>query len=292
MNNPVSFLTLINQGKKITDYKQMSQQILFELVYFLSSKCSNKLDFISYMYQPVDFPVSAFWQVVLAACYKKFPLERITGQTSFYHRQFQVHPKVFIPRHETELVVKVLITQIHRLITSLPQPAKPWQYIDLCTGTGIIGLSVQHEYSNQLDTTLLDLNPDAIANAQANAQLHQLQVNLMTADWLDFLTTNPTYQIISANFPYVGYTDIIDTNLVKHEPHLALFANDYGWEHYQTLLTYLTSNSHWRLVVLETSSLHQIQWTIAQQNHPEWDFELINDWNNQLRVVCLKPKLQ
>lgn len=177
------------------------------------------------------------------------PLARITNQTWFCNRLFAVLPRVFIPRPETELVVTVAVELIRRLHLETAS------YVDLCCGCGVIGLSVCLAVPG-LNGTCVDLSPEAVANTLTNRdRLGLTDVAVIARDWRAALA-QADFQVITANFPYVGYADPIDEHLIENEPALALFANDGGWEHYETLVNYLKTAPTGRLVVVETSALH------------------------------------
>lgn len=150
---------------------------------------------------------------------------------------------VFCPRHETEMIVEEL-----NKLTPLNG-----NYIDICSGSGIIGITILKQHPH-LKGTLLDLSPAAINNIEINLKKHNVQAKIIECDWLEYLSQNPNYQIITANFPYVSPDDPTDN--LDSDPSMALYASNNGWEHYDKLIKWLKTNSHWQIVVLECSAHH------------------------------------
>lgn len=131
--------------------------------------------------------------------------------------------KVFCPRHETEMVVE----ELNKLAPL------SGNYIDICSGSGVIGITILKHHPH-LNGTLLDLSPEAIQNIKINLSKHSIKAKVMECDWFKYLSQNPNYQIITANFPYVSPNDPADN--LDSDPTMALYASDNGWEHYNKLI--------------------------------------------------------
>jgi len=91
------------------------------------------------------------------------PLQYIVGEVGFRHLTLEVRPDVLIPRPETEILVELALDR-------LPAPVEDvqLQVLDLCTGSGCVGLSIAHE---RLDTRVIatDISPAAVNLANVNA---------------------------------------------------------------------------------------------------------------------------
>ncbi len=121
-----------------------------------------------------------------------FPVAYIRGKKEFYGREFMVTPSVLIPRPDTEILIEVSL----HLLQSTTKP----KILDLCTGSGCIGITMQAELPES-DVTCVDLSPEALDMCNKNSQLllHKpvktIRSNLFThiTERFDAILTNPPY---------------------------------------------------------------------------------------------------
>jgi len=150
------------------------------------------------------------------------PVAYILGTKEFYGRSFAVGAGVFIPRPETELLVRMVTEHLARDAEA--------RVLDLCAGSGAVGISVAAERP-RARVDLVELSADATAVARANAEKHAPgRVRVVTGDLYAALPERVRYDAIAANPPYVPATDVarLAPDVVQHEPHLALFAGEDG----------------------------------------------------------------
>ena len=150
------------------------------------------------------------------------PVAYILGTKEFYGRSFAVGAGVFIPRPETELLVRMVTEHLARDAET--------RVLDLCAGSGAVGISVAAERP-RARVDLVELSADATAVARANAEKHAPgRVRVVTGDLYAALPEKVRYDAIAANPPYVPATDVarLAPDVVQHEPHLALFAGEDG----------------------------------------------------------------
>lgn len=179
------------------------------------------------------------------------PLAYIQGHKYFYKRKFSVSPAVLIPRPETELAVEWCLKQIQadkETAESADFEAKqehlPVQLLDIGTGTGCLGLSLLAELANSTGV-LVDLSDEALKVAKVNATAHDLndrvrfelgdfkEIGLQLKKELDEGRMQP-FDLIVANPPYLDRDDSrVEENVRKYEPHLALFADEQGFQKIQ-----------------------------------------------------------
>lgn len=246
-----------------------------EIIYLLSNKVKNLNKYVEFKNCPIDFELNKFEEIIKS----KKPIERIIQKTLFCGREFVVLNNVFIPRYETELLVNVVCEKIKNL--------KNEKCIDLCSGTGAIGISLILK-NPQLNWTLLDISKECTKNIEINLKIQKTIANVINDDWLTHLKNNlNTYSIITVNFPYVGINDEIDKNLIENDPRLALFSNENGWIHYKELLKWISECKTWKIIALECNSLHEKKW-IKIQKEKKYKLKLIYDWNNLLRIVIIE----
>jgi release factor glutamine methyltransferase len=153
------------------------------------------------------------------------PLAYILGWREFYGRSFGVDPSVLIPRHETETLVEAALL--------IGPTSGKWSVLDIGTGSGILAVTLKLERP-EWEVTALDISPEAISTASANARLLGAKVRLMVSD-LFAAVLGESFDMIVANPPYIASSEVLPREVGDHEPGLALFAADEGLEFYRRL---------------------------------------------------------
>lgn len=156
------------------------------------------------------------------------PLQYVTGKADFYGRDFHVTPSVLIPRPETELLCRMALdVAAERQIDIL----------DLCTGSGCIAWTVALECP-QAEVTAVDISDGALdvaVNQDFTEEMSRTGAKapvFCKADVLAgpeaFCRADRKYDLILSNPPYVMDKEkaLMRTNVLEHEPHLALFVSD------------------------------------------------------------------
>ena len=148
------------------------------------------------------------------------PIAYILGQQAFWDLEFKTAEHTLIPRADTETLIEWVLD----LADSLPEQAR---VIDLGTGTGAIALSLAYEFPCW-NVQGVDLIPQAVALAQQNAQLNQLEcVRFYQSSWFD--EVEGIFDLIVSNPPYIDPEDEhLDQGDVRFEPRSALVANNKG----------------------------------------------------------------
>ncbi|QZN84324.1 putative protein N(5)-glutamine methyltransferase [Cellulomonas sp. C5510] len=142
------------------------------------------------------------------------PLEQVVGWAAFAGLRVAVAPGVFVPRARTQALVRRAV----RLAAGVPHPT----VVDLCCGTGAVGLAVARAHpGTRLWAT--DIDPAAVACARANLD------GLGTALQGDLDAPLPAglrgrVDVLAANAPYVPTTEIahMPPEARDHEPLVAL----------------------------------------------------------------------
>jgi release factor glutamine methyltransferase len=101
-------------------------------------------------------------EALIARAEQGEPIQYMIGHVDFRGLEIHCDRRALIPRPETELLVEeVLQSQVSSL--------KPFHIVDVCTGTGCIGLALAHELPNA-EVTAVDISPEALALARENAE--------------------------------------------------------------------------------------------------------------------------
>jgi release factor glutamine methyltransferase len=153
---------------------------------------------------------------------QRVPLQHLLGTAAFRYLELQVGPGVFVPRPETEVVVDAVLDRI--------RDAEAPLVVDLCAGSGTIGLAVAHEHPTA-QVHLVERDPDAFSWLQRNRPEGNARVHLHLADAADALSDlDGGVDVVASNPPYVadGEHDLVDPEVRDHDPAMALFAGDDG----------------------------------------------------------------
>ena len=109
----------------------------------------------------------------------------------------------------------------------------PVDIIDLGTGSGVIGLTLEKKVStNSVD--LIDISKDALEVTNINCGKLNSKANIIESDM--FSAVNKKYDVIISNPPYIKTDEEIEDIVKNNEPHLALYAGKEGLDCYQKIL--------------------------------------------------------
>jgi release factor glutamine methyltransferase len=150
----------------------------------------------------------------------------ITGRKWFRYLELEVNNSVLVPRPETEMLINACLELVNSKLTSRNSTVKVVNILDLCTGSGAVGLSLKFE-NHMTSLTLSDISPAALAVAKRNAERLKLDVNIVESDL--FQNIQGEYDIIVSNPPYVPTAEIETLSReVQNEPRLALDGGEDG----------------------------------------------------------------
>ena len=160
------------------------------------------------------------------------PLAYVLGQWDFYGLTLQVTRDVLIPRDDTCAVTDLAIRQA-LFLDSNPR------ILDLCTGSGCIGLAIASRVKDA-KVTCADISREAIAVAKKNITMQKLtgRVSCVQADALSepssFLGK---FDMIVSNPPYVTTREMTELpgSVKDYEPHLALHGGQDGLDFYRAI---------------------------------------------------------
>ncbi len=152
------------------------------------------------------------------------PIQYILGETEFFGLPFKVNESVLIPRPETEELVDWIINSV------IPHSVeKQINILDIGTGSGCIAISLAKNIPNA-KVYALDVSKDALSVAQQNAQQNNVDITFVNANVLELNSelNDLQFDVIVSNPPYVRELEkeLMHDNVLKHEPHLALFVED------------------------------------------------------------------
>ena len=173
---------------------------------------------------------------------ERIPLQHITGVQEFMGYTFRVNPHVLIPRQDTE----TLVTEAAKTIQSTPREKlsffeklkgrKEWDVLDLCCGSGAVGISLAKICSN-VKVTATDISAEAVETAEANAEDLRVKVRFITGDMFEPVKGRK-FDMIVSNPPYIrtNMISILQEEVKDHEPLQALDGGKDGLDFYRIIV--------------------------------------------------------
>ncbi len=196
---------------------------------------------------------------------ERIPAAYIIGQAWFAGLPFIVDERVLVPR-----------SPIGELIQQQFSPwlaTEPSQILDLCTGSGCIGIACAYAFPNA-EVQLSDISYDALAVAEENIQQHNLEdrVFAMQSDLFGNLV-GQKFDLIVSNPPYVDADDLATMPPEYHaEPEIGLGSGDDGLDFTRRLLreasNYLTDEG---VLIVEVGN----SWVALEETYPNVPFTWI-----------------
>ena len=156
---------------------------------------------------------------------KDYPVQYIIGYVDFYGLKINVNEFTLIPRYETEYLIELTLKEIKKLNLANPK------ILDLCTGSGAIGLTLKSLLPSS-EVTLSDISKDALMVANKNKNELNLDVNIIESDL--FKNIQGKFDVIISNPPYVMTNETLSKD-VLYEPHLALYSGPKGIDHIEEI---------------------------------------------------------
>ncbi len=155
---------------------------------------------------------------------RRIPLQQITGEQEFMGLSFYVNEHVLIPRQDTEILVEETAKFLR----------DGMQFLDLCTGSGCILLSLLH-LKPGVEGTGVDLSPEALKVAEKNRERLGAKAALIQSDLFDKIES--AFDVIVSNPPYIKRAEIetLMDEVRLHEPYMALDGHEDGLYFYRKI---------------------------------------------------------
>lgn len=190
---------------------------------------------------------------------RRIPLAQILGRQSFYGLDFFVNEDVLIPRADTECLVDLVledyadlakqvgktyaekrnsehVSNKHEDDVEIVGSDSSLRILDLCTGSGCIGISVAKHLPYQ-ELLLVDLSEKALAVAKKNAEKHLGgNVRLLQSDLLTEVQEK-RFSLLLSNPPYIVSRVIpgLEREVSEYEPKMALDGGEDGLIFYRRI---------------------------------------------------------
>ncbi len=177
------------------------------------------------------------------------PVQYITNKQEFMGLEFYVDENVLIPQPDTEILVEEVINICRDCNDQYKyRDNKYIEILDLCTGSGAIGISIAKNIENS-KITLSDISKKALQIEKKNYIKNNIinKIKIVESDLFDNI--NDKFDIIVSNPPYIK-TDVIETldKDVRYEPIIALDGGKDGLKMYRKIINeaykYLKPDGH------------------------------------------------
>lgn len=172
-------------------------------------------------------------------CFEKVPASYITNKTIFADIPFYVDERVIIPRSPIQQLIRDNFSNVLK--------NKPKRVLDLCAGSGCIGIAMALRVEGVEEVVLGELSDDAIEVAKKNIEMFKLQdkVKIVKTDMFENIEGH--FDLIITNPPYVTDEEWeMQPEETKAEPHMALVSPEDGMYHIRTIMkeskNYLNEN--------------------------------------------------
>lgn len=154
------------------------------------------------------------------------PMDSILGYTEFMGIKIPFSKHTLTPRQETEIMVDSIVSKF--------RGREGLQVLDLCSGSGCIGLALAKHLPGS-HVVLADISDLAISHAMDNARLNGVDVEIVKSDLLD--SVDGSFDIIVSNPPYIPTRDIcgLEREVTEYDPILALDGGEDGMDLYRRI---------------------------------------------------------
>lgn len=164
------------------------------------------------------------------------PLQYILGYWEFMGRKYFVKSGVLIPRDDTEVVVNFCIDILKNEI--LNDNSKNARIIDLCSGSGIIAITLKSLYPD-IDVYAIEKSKTAFEILGKNALHNNVEIKALCDDVFtccdDF--EDEYFELIVSNPPYIKTEDLQKLQKeVSFEPKMALDGGEDGLIFYKSII--------------------------------------------------------
>jgi release factor glutamine methyltransferase len=196
-------------AKKAVDAPRLSAELL--LAHAL--RCDRVRLYLDFEKPIAEAELAAFRELVRRRAEGE-PTAYLLGKREFFGHTFTVTPAVLVPRPETEHLVEVALA-------TLP-PEGPASVLDLCTGAGVVGISVAlGRPATRVVAT--DVSQEALGVARGNAERLGAVVEFAHGDLWAAVRGEDRFDVVVSNPPYIPSQELAGLSReVRREPCIAL----------------------------------------------------------------------
>lgn len=205
----------------------------------LESICNiSKTEYFLKMNEEVEDGIESQYFAAIDKRSTHYPLQYIVGEWQFMGLDFKVNESVLIPRQDTEVLVEKVLEILKR---EYKKEKKTVKILDMCTGSGCIGISLAKLFKNSV-VVAIDKSDDALQVARENALINNIDnIEFICSDLFEKVVINENeekFDIIVSNPPYISTTEIenLMPEVKNYEPRMALDGDEDGLLFYRRII--------------------------------------------------------
>lgn len=261
----ITYEKLFENAKKKIDLNNLEHRAIYLFLGDILNCDKSKLLTIKDKYVE-DNILEKFSEMLADYIIDNKPIEYILGYTYFYNNKIKVNEDVLIPRDETEELVEKALCYIK----------EGNKVLDLCTGSGAIAIALKKEKEN-IEVYASDISKGALSVARENAKNNSVNINFVEGDLLAPFIGKEKFDVIVSNPPYISEEYEVN-DIVKHEPRIALYADNGGMFNYIEIVKNLDK-------VLNKGGIALFEIGYDQRNKI---IDVCEEYLNDYEVECLK----
>lgn len=167
------------------------------------------------------------------------PLAYVIGWMPFLGLQIDLTSRPLIPRPETEWWTEQLLAHLKERFADAS-----FTLLDLCAGSGAIGLAVLKAFPNA-HVTFAELKPEHLESIGKSLIMNELDASRATLVSSDLFEQIPErFDVIATNPPYIPEARSLEKSVIAYEPAEALFSGTDGL----SLIRRIASEAHEHLL--------------------------------------------
>lgn len=233
----LTFQALLDEGTNVLKHSGIGEAGLDARYLLFEAFHTDMVHFLLYRNEEIEDSelsdgAAAKYRAMIKRRSERIPLQQITGSREFMGLEFYVNEHVLIPRQDTETLVELVLKDFRR---------KNPRVLDLCTGSGCIGVSLA-VLGGFTDVTLADISPEALRVAGRNAENLSGKAQGITLVESDLFSAfsegeKERFDVIVSNPPYIptSVIEALEPEVRDHEPRLALDGMADGLHFYKRL---------------------------------------------------------
>lgn len=292
MNDGIlSILNKAEQLLKIANFKDYKFEAKYILEEIINIKISEYL--FKFGNQISSSKRKLFFKKIQLRIDRNLPLAYLFKRKFFYKNYFSVNKNCLIPREDSECIIE----KVKEIVNSNKIKKDKLNIIDICSGSGCLGISILQEYINKINVMyFLDISKKALYLSKKNLlniipkKEYNYEVKFLNKNILQDIKLNKKFDIILFNPPYIKTKDILKYDKqLKHEPILALDGGKDGLIFYKRLffiIEFLLEDNGYLIIEIGFSQKEEIEKIIKNYKNIEYIFN--KDYNNKFRILQIK----
>ena len=202
------------------------------------SHSANKLNYIDVKFEEIDF------QIIEDTIKQRItgkPLSKIIKQKGFWKDIFYTDENTLDPRPDSEILIECIIQDLKLLKNS------KFEFIDLCCGTGCLGISLLREFKAS-SCDFIDISNQALENCKKN--IHELSVDNRSSIFeSNLFESYPVSKLNNVKFiicnpPYIPTNQYLTLDKeTLHDPKISLDGGAKGLDFYIKILSFIETQS-------------------------------------------------